>query len=259
MQRGITCVLLCLFVLSLYSCNTKSVVPAAQVTADTTVAKPPYPMDLKWVRQSVEYPALCRQLYKDAWPKIKALAAETEGDWAVVLDVDETVLNNSGYQQWIYEENTAYPNLWEEWTLKAICPPIPGAKAFLDSVRALGPQAHIVFITNRMIVSHDATLKNLKDTGLWDDRDILMCRKDQPDNKEIRRQEVINGTGRCEGRGPRTIIALFGDQLGDFFDYKKEGNLEAFIERNSSHDDWGKRYFLLPNPMYGYWEFGYGL
>ncbi len=219
--------------------------------------KPPYPLEVKWVQTSVEYQALCEQVYQSAWEAVKAAAPEVGEDWAVVLDIDETVLDNSGYQEIIYKQGKSYPYYWDEWVMSAKCPPTPGVKEFLDKVRNLGEQAHVVFITNRRAHLREATLVNLKALGLWKEGDVLLCKQDSADSKVKRRAEVRQGAGRCEGMGTRKIIALIGDQLADVTAYPEGVAPENYKEHFRNNPEFGRTEFILPNPMYGYWTNGY--
>lgn len=216
-----------------------------------------YPVDLMWVRQSVEFEAICLQTYRAAWESIKFRAALLQQDWAVVLDVDETALDNSRYQEILFEQNREFPYYWDDWVREEACPPIPGVKAFLDSVRSLGKFAHVVYITNRNAPLEEATRNNLQKAGLWQDGDVLLCQQSKEDTKEIRRNEVISGTGRCEGMGNRTLLALIGDQLGDMEAYPADVPTGEYKGYYRDSDKWGTQYFMLPNPMYGYWARGY--
>lgn len=215
------------------------------------------PPDVHWVRYSVEYPAICIQTYRWAWETVKAQADTVEGDWAVILDIDETVLDNSRYQEILFETGEKYPYFWDDWVRQEECPPVPGVKTFLDSVHTLGEHAHVVFITNRKIHLEEATLNNLRKVGLWREGDVLLCRRDKSDTKILRRKEVREGTGRCEGMGKRKILALIGDQLADVMEYPTPGTVLENKTQILKSPDWGTRYFLLPNPMYGYWQLGY--
>lgn len=216
------------------------------------------PLDIRWVRETVEYVAICEQVYRMGWQAVKAAAAQQTGDWVVVLDVDETVLDNSMYQVEISRRGEPFTAAsWDKWVWREEATPVPGAKAFLDSVRSLGPRAHIAFITNREATQEAPTIRNLQAYGLWRDGDVILCRRDRSDSKEIRRQEVRQGTGRCEGLGPRQIVALFGDQLFDMEERPAGLSVPELIRHYSGKDEWGTRYFMLPNPMYGYWERGY--
>lgn len=216
-----------------------------------------YPVDLMWVRQSVEFEAICLQTYRAAWESVKSRAVLLEQDWAVVLDVDETALDNSRYQEILFEQNREFPYYWDDWVREEACPPIPGVKAFLDSVRSLGKFAHVVYITNRNAPLEEATRNNLQKVGLWQEGDVLLCQQSREDTKEIRRNEVTRGTGRCEGLGKRTLLALIGDQLGDMEAYPAGVQTGEYKNYYRDSDKWGIQYFMLPNPMYGYWVRGY--
>ena len=216
------------------------------------------PSSVRWVSESVEYAAICQQTYRSAWPVVRQAAAQQTGDWAVVLDVDETVLNNVQYEIELAQQGEHYtPETWAAWVRRREAPPVPGGRAFLDSVRSLGERAHVVFITNRDATLENDTIENLRAYGLWQDGDVILCRKEKADTKVIRRREVETGTGRCAGFGPRTIIALFGDQLADLMAVQVIAAPDSMRQHYLQQPGWGQRYFVLPNPMYGYWQRGY--
>src|SRR6266542_5713758 len=52
----------------------------------------------KYVRDSEEYAALARQVYRSAGDAVDRARSAAPGPWAVVLDIDETTLDNSTYQ-----------------------------------------------------------------------------------------------------------------------------------------------------------------
>lgn len=216
------------------------------------------PKDIRWVRESVEYAAICEQTYRAAWQSVKKMAANLNEHWAVVLDVDETVLDNSQYQVEIFARGESFsPKTWAEWVEREQAKPVPGVRAFLDSVRTLGEFAHIVFITNRDATLERATIANMQKLALWQDGDVILGRRARSDTKEIRRREVIGGGGRCQGLGKRTIIALIGDQIGDLRSGVRGKSVDDLKASLLESDDLGVKYFVLPNPMYGNWERGY--
>ena len=174
-------------------------------------------------------------------------------NWAVILDVDETVLDNSPYEEMLIEKGLKYPAQWAEWVNTANAEAVPGANAFIDSVRSLGQNAHIVFISNRNISFEAATVENLKLRDMWSEEDLILCRKEKSDTKEIRRNEVVTGTGRCSGTGGWEIIALIGDQLHDVADFTTELNSAELRNVFEDSSIWGSTSFVLPNPMYGSW------
>ena len=241
----------------------KQLAPVVQVTQPEApmlpIAEKTLPRELKWVLQSAEYEAICNIVYQKAWESVKQQASLTNENWAVVLDIDETVLTNASYEDTLIRHGKSYPYFWADWVNQGTCPPVPGVKAFLDSVRTLD-RAHVAFITNRKAVFEASTIANLKKENLWGDGDVLLCQIDKKDTKEIRRQEVINGSGRCDGNGTRKILALIGDQLGDMDDYEAVSatSSAALVEHYRNHPNWGVTFFMLPNPVYGDWLGGYG-
>lgn len=217
------------------------------------------PRDIQWVTKSVEYAALCEQVYRTAWPVVKKNALAQTKDWVVVFDVDETVLDNAQYAVERFAIGAAHTQeAWSEWVRREQAPPIPGAKAFVDSVRSLGPKAHIAFITNRRFENEEPTISNLRKVGLYKEGDTMLTRKNREDTKADRRRCLETGTGRCEKNGPLVIIALFGDNIRDFMPMRGLDNARIYREKELVKDEnWGTKYFVLPNPTYGSWERDY--
>jgi 5'-nucleotidase (lipoprotein e(P4) family) len=206
--------------------------------------------NLKWVRDSTEFAWLTTQTYRLAAESVKRQSKRLKkGKWAVVLDVDETVLDNSTYQL----ERAAYgvgyeKGSWYAWCERRAATPVPGVKHLLDAVRDAGGK--VVFITNRDEVSRTATRDNLAAYDLFVEGDTL-CLGDENDEtytKVARRADARAGEGRCNPGNPVQVVAYFGDNIHDFPDAGEEDV------------DWGaqfgERYFVLPNPLYGGWARG---
>jgi len=194
--------------------------------------------DVRWVTQSIEYPSICEQIYNSA--KL-VLHDQFEGvdRPVIVMDLDETVLNNAQYQVELFETSEKYnPTSWNAWVNKELATAVPGAKSFIldfkDKYKGL-----IVFISNRDASTIKATRNNLDNLGLLFEDDIFLLRKDKKDTKIVRRNEVLEGVGRMEGYGPNSVLAYFGDQIGDF------PNDTSFV--------FSLNKFMFPNPMYGKW------
>ncbi len=217
------------------------------------------PRDIKYVRHSVEYAALCQQVYNSAWPVVKRAALAEDRNWAVILDVDETVLDNSQYAVELARKNTTHNReMWNDWVRREQAPAIHGVKAFLDSVRSLGPKAHIVYLTNRRFFNEEPTISNLQKLGLWQDGDTMLTKKGDDDAKQDRRRCVETGAGRCEKNGPLQIIALFGDNIRDFMPMQGMETATEYRESKLASDPrWGRKFFMLPNPTYGSWTHDY--
>ncbi|KAA3615960.1 MAG: hypothetical protein DWQ05_09340 [Calditrichaeota bacterium] len=247
MKSKINSSVLILFVLSfmLTSCYEKS-------------PKKETPKEVRWVTESVEYIGICKQTYAMAWDRVRSTAESTNGPWAVVLDVDETVLNNAQYEIELHQKGETFSSQsWTAWVERRDATAIPGVKQFLDNVRSLGENAFVVFITNRDAHHEKATIDNLIKEQLWHDGDVILCRKEKSDTKQIRRNEIIEASGRCAGLPKKQIIALFGDNLKDFYEVDGTAGLTKIKDAAMQDSRWGTKFFVLPNPMYGSWVDAY--
>jgi len=211
-------------------------------------APPPATRELgiKYVRDSEEYAVLTRQVYRLAADAVDRARASATGPWAVVLDIDETTLDNSTYQVERAVYGLAYESAsWNAWVLRREAPAVPGVKAFIDRVRTAG--GHVAWISNREAALADAIRANLAQVGVWNDNDRLCGTKPQYP-KSQRRHEVVTGTGDCSwSNTPMRVLAFVGDQLGDF------PTAAEMIPNTGSDEAFGTTCFLLPNPMYGDW------
>ena len=197
------------------------------------------PNDIRWVTNSSEYKILCEQLYENAWDNLSATLKEANAQTAIIMDLDETVLDNSKYQIGLVEKNESYnPESWSIWVNLQEAELVPGAKEFIDRVRATNTR--IIFLSNRMAKNESPTIENMQRLQIYDESDIFLLRLDKADKKHVRRAEAINGTGRLQDIGPMKILGYFGDAYHDFPD---ENNTYIF----------GKNMFMFPNPMYGKW------
>ena len=208
----------------------------------------PRELAIKYMRDSEEYAALARQVYRTAGEAVTRTApALARQAWAVILDVDETALDNSTYQL----ERSAYglpfdPGSWNAWVRRREAGPVPGAAAFVATVRQAG--GHVAWITNRDAVTRDATLENLQSVKLWADDDRLCPQNDPQHTKRARRAEVASGRGTCAWSGvPMRVLAFIGDQMTDFPESDER------LPDTGTDAAFGRTCFLLPNSMYGAW------
>ncbi len=205
-------------------------------------------LEIKFVRDSAEYVTITRQTYRLAGDSVRR-AAQTAGrtPWAVVLDLDETVLDNSTYQL----ERAAYglpfeSVSWTAWTERREAASVPGVAEFIATVRQAG--GHVAWISNRNTTVANATRANLQTLGVWNDDDRLCLQVDSQHTKRMRRAEVVTGSGNCAWSGTAMKVAAFvGDQMGDF------PAADENIPDTGSDAAFGRTCFLLPNPMYGDW------
>ena len=198
------------------------------------------PNDIRWIRQSIEYRTLCEQLFRQATVAIlrKVKTEKNSDNLAVVVDLDETVLDNSLYQVERWKAGLSFTqDSWSEWVNREEAGLVPGAKEFLKAVRKKG--VRVVFVSNRMNKNLEPTRRNLLALEVLAPNDLFLLRLDKDDVKEVRRREVNEGKARMKKVGPLNVVGYVGDQMGDL----PSGQAKEF----------GKTSFLLPNPMYGKW------
>ena len=204
--------------------------------------------DLHWVRSSAEYRAVTIQTYRWALEAArKASAGRPLGSWAVSVDADETIIDNSGYEKELQEKGLRVTDeTWGEFVKRRARPAVPGAAAFLTGVRELGGRVAVVTNTAQSLCGEVAA--NLEALGL--PYDYLLCRPDDGDGeKEGRWKSIADGTAR-KGLGPAEVLVWVGDNVGDFPDLTQEIRREG----EPAFAGFGVRYFALPNPVYGSWE-----
>lgn len=207
-------------------------------------------LDIRYVRDSDAYAVLTRQVYRSALQAVRSWVANNQasGPWAVVLDVDETTLDNSTYQLELgtYHKDYDEPS-WNAWVARREAGVVPGVVEFVAAVRGLG--GRVAWISNRYEVSREDTRVNLDAVGLWDDDDRLCLEGDPEYTKAHRRRDLAGGKGECAWGGtPITIAAFLGDQMEDF-----PAPGEPFPEAGED-SAFGTRFFMIPNPMYGPWS-----
>lgn len=225
-----------------------------------------------WVRTAAEYRAASLQTYKTALQTIDravgdpgwTAALEQTGDCAalppaVVMDIDETVLDNARYQAQTVLDGTGFdPDTWDAWVAARRAGAVPGAVDFINAMAARG--VTVVYITNRACRPRadgaDAcpqkqdTLDNLRAVGIAQVApENLMLKGERPEwgsEKQSRRAAVV---------GSYRVAMLFGDDLADFLPDVKANitpaRRETLVRAYGGH--WGTRWFILSNPVYGSW------
>lgn len=201
---------------------------------------------LRWVRTAAEHRALYLQVYRGATEEVEDLAPHLEpGTWAVALDADETVIDNSLYNKEREAGGLGYSSeSWAEWVERREAPPLPGAVEFLGRVRELGGK--IAIVTNRRDEHCPATGDNFHKYSI--PFDVMLCKVDTG-RKEPRWRSVEEGTA-SPTLPPLDIVLWLGDNIGDFPGGEqswRDGPVEDF-------EGFGSRFFVLPNPVYGSWE-----
>ncbi|WP_046658315.1 5'-nucleotidase, lipoprotein e(P4) family [Lysobacter capsici] len=220
-----------------------------------------------WMQRSVEYRAATETVYRAAADKLDvalkqpnwdALVPEERGNPAkglkpaVVMDVDETVLDNSPYQARLVRDGKEYDEVtWDAWVAEKKAKPLPGVVDFAKAAQAKG--VTVLYLSNRAVHLKDATLANLRQAGLpVADDSVFLGLGTVVDGCEQNGSEK-NCRRLLAGKQYR-VLMQFGDQMGDFVQVvanTPEGR-DALLEQY--HDWFGERWWMLPNPSYGSWE-----
>ncbi len=243
--------------------------PAAPAPAATTVsvAANDNLNAVAWSQTAIEHDLIYLQTYRDAQTRL--LAAMKDRQWdalakddrvapagglrpAVVLDIDETVLDNSPYQARLVRSGGEYNEAdWAEWCKQESARALPGVVEFTRFAAKHG--IAVLYVSNRAKDLDQVTLANLRKAGL-----------------PVSGPEAFLGLGTfvegCEQVGTEKgcrrqlisrkyrVLMQFGDQIGDFVTVLAN-NAAGRQRAMAPYMGWiGSRWFVLPNATYGSWE-----
>ena len=215
-----------------------------------------------FVQTSPEFAANNIQTYKIATSKIdialkdKSWTAALEQGTnfsdkppAIIVDVDETVLDNSAHQARAILGGFSYPNGWLEWGNEASAPAVAGVKDFLNYADSKG--VTIFYVTNRVSELRKSTIENIIKLGLPFDESanpLMMKGENGWGSEKTSRRTLIAEEYR--------IILMAGDQITDFISLEESSvSMDARLQLSSKYEEmWGEKWFMITNPMYGKWE-----
>ena len=250
--------------LSIYSIFTATI--SAQPAATAKANIPHENLNaVVWMQTSAEYRASALQTYRAA--EAGMMRALKDKNWtaaleqktpvpelppAVILDLDETVFDNSAFQARLATTGDTFTSEnWNAWVAEKRAGLVPGAREFLLAAHANGVAPF--YVTNRVCdpnKADDPTVVLLKAHLLPFRPERLLCKTDTPD-KSARRKLVAAGN---------RVLLLIGDDFNDFITPPvHEGSVNArFVAVDAYERYWGERWFMLPNPTYGSWEAAVG-
>lgn len=198
-----------------------------------------------WYAESAENDYIYLQLYHYATQIVaKKTGRDGKRPRAVVLDLDETVLDNSPYQYRMIAKGQTYtPETWNQWVNEASAEALPGALDFVRYCEQMGVE--VFYISNRSIETFQATTQNLKQLGFPNaDEEHVLLKENSSDKTE--RRGIVSDQYE--------IILLLGDQLTDFdqiFDNENAEERAAMV--SSQWEEMRSSFVLFPNPIYGGW------
>jgi 5'-nucleotidase (lipoprotein e(P4) family) len=215
-----------------------------------------------WIQSSAEYRAAAlgtfagaRRGLDAAFDDLSAKGAleETSNDpgqpAAIILDLDETVLDNSVFETRAIRAHTTYDaKMWKQWTAEGAATAVPGAAEFLAYARSRGVTPF--YITNRNVDEEPGTRRNLEKLGYPLDPKVntllMQGMNDWTTSDKSPRRAFVAASYR--------ILLVLGDDLNDFAPASGKTREERNALVESVRSWWGQTWFLLPNPTYGSWE-----
>jgi acid phosphatase len=224
-----------------------------------------------WMRTSAEYRVLARDTFQRAslavaealkdptWSALPDQASRLSASVgenqvalppAVIVDVDETVLDTSAYQvRQILEQGQYQVDTWNQWVANAEASLVPGAKEFIQKCQQAG--VAVFFVTNRDVEVERYTRRNLEQLGIIDPHAV-----DNILSKFERVEWTVDKTSRRDYVASRhRVLVVVGDDLNDFVWVGDKPTAAARIETADRYDEyWGESWYLLPNANYGNWE-----
>ena len=207
-------------------------------------------LGLIYQQRAAEYRALCFQAYNRAMEQVdeatRMKRKKKRSKLAVITDLDETALDNSGYAVRCYHEKHGYTSeSWAKWCDDAVADSVPGSVSFFNYADKKGVQ--IFYVSNRSGAALASTMLNMKKLGFPQvTEDHFMLKTTQSSSKEERRLQVEKN---------HKVILFLGDNLLDM-DKAFDGAEEVARQRaaDSLRSIWGNRYIVIPNATYGDWE-----
>ena len=200
--------------------------------------------NVRWFRASAEKRAIYLQTYRAASGSILRRSQGLQpGTFAVIMDADETVLDNSRYQlaHPVYDETS-----WNDWVRSERAELLPGALAFTQQVHNVG--GRVVIVTNRDDKYCDATRSNIRALGIVADE--VLCKTDPRSGDKNPRFEAVQKGIAPSILPPLRVLMWVGDNIQDFPHLSQAIRTQGDV----AFAEFGEGFVVLPNPMYGSWE-----
>lgn len=202
---------------------------------------------VQWQLNSGEAEALEYQSYNTAITKLKEKAkTPSEKPKAVIMDIDETVLNNYGHtiDNMVKGTEGYTRENFTKWAKEEKATAVAGAVDFVKTAESLN--VDVFYVSNRYPEDLDSTINNLRKVGLpYADKEHVLL-KDKDSNKSGRVNQI---------KEKFEVVMFVGDNLNDFpskFDKKSNADRKALVEANE--DKFGTDYIIIPNATYGDWS-----
>lgn len=198
-----------------------------------------------WQQHAAEYEALCYQAFNFAACRLNDMKLKKRHRYAIITDVDETVLDNSYYEASQLMKGADFSSeSWKQWTGQSKATALPGALRFLQLAQRKGVE--VFYVSNRDTTEISPTIANLANLGFPNADKGHMLFLATTSSKEERRQAVLKNY---------RVIMMLGDNLNDFSAvFEKKSADERSREAGKIKEEWGRMFIVLPNATYGEWE-----
>jgi acid phosphatase len=211
-----------------------------------------------WSLTAPEFRASAIQAYRAAARSLDAglddprwtATLEQRGDYAdlppaILLDIDQTVLDNSAYDARIVTRYGEYSQqTFSQWCREEAATAVPGARDFLAYARERG--VTVIYYSRRLESLRDCTTRNMEALGLPVDPQFLLLNNRRPETKKAYLRTALSSRYR--------ILLLVGDDLEDFVAGSRTDPETRMALAKRYAERWGREWIVLPNPMYGTWD-----
>lgn len=213
-----------------------------------------------WTQRAVEYKAnsltvftlarirLDEALADKSWTAAPAEQKSSYHDLppAVILDIDETLLDNSRYQVWMLKNNQSFSTkTWNQFCAAQVSTAIPGAVEFAKYADSKGVK--VFYITNRGAVTEKDTRENMQKLGfpMGGNVDTFLMQGEKPE------WGGPKGTRRAVVAKDYRVLLNIGDNFGDFDDRYRTSEADRARAFEADMPYWGKQWLMIANPTYG--------
>lgn len=216
-----------------------------------------------WMQKSVEFKGHALGAY--ALARIRLDQALADKNWtaapdeqkgsyqnlppAVILDLDETALDNSRYQAWMTMTGQTFsPKTWNAFVNAEVSTPIDGAVEFCRYAES--KKVKVFYVSNRTADEEPATRRNMEKYGfpMGGNVDTVLTSREQPDWSSAK------GTRRAYIAKEYRILLNIGDNFGDFTDAYRKSEADRLKAFEAHKALWGRQWIVIGNPTYGSFE-----
>lgn len=213
-----------------------------------------------WMQRSVEYKANSLAVF--ALAKIRLDEALADKNWtgapaeqtgayqdlppALILDLDETLIDNSRYQAWmVLNDKTFSQSTYTPFVNAEVSEAVPGALDFLKYAESKGVK--LFYVSNRIAEEEASTRRNLERLGfpMGGNVDTMLFARKKPDWGSAK------GTRRAFVAKDYRVLLMLGDDFGDFTDASRGSEAERLKAYEDNRQRWGREWLMLANPTYG--------